>query len=412
MKLLTGAALTLVRSRREGRFESEPFISSELPAMKITGIEAHVVNMGRRGIPFVTVGTDEGITGIGEAYSCGPDLATVEVVRDFESWLLGRDPRDIEGLWQLMYAGTRFPGGMVVNAAISGIEHALWDISGKAAGLPVYRLLGGKAREKVKVYQSVGGSTPAELKDRAQELVERYGYKVLKMNPLPPDWQNLPWSHVLDGTAARVGAVREAVGPGVEIGLDPHAQLFEVTRAAQICRAVAPFRPMFVEEALRPENLDAWKSLKDQVDVPLATGEMLYTRHQFLPLLSRYVVDYIQPDVCVAGGLWEMKKIASLAETHYVSVAPHNPCGPLANAVNAHFALSTQNFEVLEYQPDDAGVRRQVLQEPLPLRDGYLHVPDTPGLGVELDMEFIRSSEAESWHRQFLRRSDGSLAYQ
>ena len=380
--------------------------------MKITGIEVHVVNMGHRNIPFVTVQTNEGISGVGEAYSCGPDLATVETVKDFEHWLLGRDPRDIEGLWQLMYAGTRFPGGMVVNAAISGIEHALWDIAGKSAGLPVYRLLGGKARDRVRVYQSVSGNTPAELAERAQQLISDFSYTVLKMNPLPNEWQEMPWNQVLDAAEARVGAVRQAVGLGVEIGLDPHARIFEVGRAAQLCAIVAPFRPMFVEEPLRPENLEAWSALKNQVCVPLATGEMLYTRHQFLPLLTQYVVDFIQPDICVAGGIWEMKKIAALAEAHYVSVVPHNPCGPVANAVNAHFALSTQNFEVLEYHPDTEGTRREILQEPVPLVDGFLEVPDVPGLGIELNWEFIAGQEYTPWHRHQPYRTDGSLAYQ
>ncbi len=380
--------------------------------MKITGIEVHVVNMGHRNIPFVTVQTNEGITGVGEAYSCGPDLATVEAVKDFERWLIGRDPRDIEGLWHLMYAGTRFPGGMVVNAAISGIEHALWDIAGKSAGLPVYRLLGGKARDRVRVYQSVAGNAPAELAECAQQLISDFGYTVLKMNPLPNEWQKMPWNQVLDGAEARVGAVRQAVGSGVDIGLDPHARLFEVGRAAQLCATVAPFRPMFVEEPLRPENLEAWSALKNQVRVPLATGEMLYTRHQFLPLLTQYAVDFIQPDICVAGGIWEMKKIAALAEAHYVSVVPHNPCGPVANAVNAHFALSTQNFEVLEYHPDKEGARREILQEPVPLVDGFLEVPDVPGLGIELNLDFITSQEYTPWRRHQPYRTDGSLAYQ
>ncbi len=380
--------------------------------MKITGIEVHIVNMGHRSIPFVTVQTDEGISGVGEAYSCGPDLATVKAIKDFEHWLIGRDPRDIEGLWHLMFAGTRFPGGMVVNAAISGIEHALWDIAGKSAGLPVYRLLGGKARNRVRVYQSVAGNTPTDLAAQAQGRVAEFGYTVLKMNPLPADAHEIAWNQVLDAAEARVGAVRDAVGPGVEIGLDPHARIFEVGRAAQLCAVVAPFRPMFVEEPLRPENLEAWAALKRQVSMPLATGEMLYTRHQFLSLLSQYAVDFIQPDVCVTGGIWEMKKIAALAEAHYVSVAPHNPCGPVANAVNAHFALSTQNFEVLEYHPDQEGVRGKILQEPIPLVDGFLEVPDTPGLGIELNMEFVTGQEYTPWHRQRLYRPDGSLAYQ
>lgn len=380
--------------------------------MKITGIAVHIVNMGHRNIPYVTVETDEGITGIGEAYSCGPDLATAKVIQDFGGWLCGHDPRDIEKLWHLMYAGSRFPGGMVLNAAISGIEHALWDIAGKAAGLPVYRLLGGRARDRIRVYQSVRGHTPAELGDNAVQLIETYGYTVLKMSPMPADWQQKPWGRVLRETEARVAAVRDAVGPDVEIGLDPHARIFEIGHAAQLCAVVAPFRPMFVEEPLRPENVEALGRLRQKADVPLATGEMLYTRHQFLPLLRQHAVDFIQPDICVTGGIWEMKKIAAMAEAHYVSVMPHNPCGPLANAVNVHFAASTQNFAVLEYHPDDTGIRRRILQEPISLQAGFLEIPDTPGWGVELNAGILESAPYVSWHRPHPWREDGALAYQ
>ncbi len=379
--------------------------------MKITKIDTHLVNMGNRNIPFVQVHTDEGIYGVGEAYSCGPDKATVEAIRDFEGWLIGYDPRDIEGLWQLMYAGSRFPGGMVLNAAISGIEHALWDIAGKAAGLPVYRLVGGKCRNKVRVYQSPGGSTPEELADNAIALIEQYGYTALKMGPLPPNWQVMPWNKALRETEARVRAVREAVGDDIDIGLDPHARLFETSRAQELCRVVAPYNPMFVEEPLRPENYDALAKLSQQVDVPLATGEMLYTRHEFRELLARNAVHIIQPDICVTGGLWEMKKIAAMADAHYVSVAPHNPCGPIATAVNVHFAVSTHNFLILEYRADE-GVRADIVDEPMKLVDGYLELPERPGLGIDLNYEALAKYPFAPWHRAFSWREDGSLAYQ
>lgn len=380
--------------------------------MKITKITTHLVNIRNRNWPFVKVETDEGIYGVGEAYSCGPDKATAEVVSDFEEWLVGKDPRDIESLWHLMYAGSRFPGGMILNAAISGIEHALWDIAGKAAGLPVYRLMGGKCRNKIRVYQSVRGNTPEEMADHARELIERYGYTALKMGPLPGGWQAMPWPKVMRETEARVNAVRDAVGDDVEIGLDPHARIFETARALELCRVVAPMNPMFVEEPLRPENYDALAKLSQQTDVLLATGEMLYTRHEFRELLKLQAVDIIQPDICVTGGLWEMKKIAAMAEAHYVSVAPHNPCGPIANAVNVHFAASTQNFIVLEYHPDDESPRRDIVDEPMKLVDGYLELPERPGLGIDLNWDLIEEYPFRSWHRAFTYQNDGALAYQ
>ena len=380
--------------------------------MKITKIDTLLVNVSNRNWPFVKVHTDEGIHGIGEAYSCGPDKATVEVVRDFEGWLIGRDPRDIEGLWNLMYAGSRFPGGSVVNAAISGIEHALWDIAGKAAGLPVYRLLGGKCRDRVRVYQSPHGNTPEALAENALALIDRYGYTALKLSPLPPDYQSLPWNAVIRGAVARVEAVRRAVGDDIDIGLDPHARIFEVGRALDLCTAVAPYRPMFVEEPLRPENYDALAKLAAHTDVPLATGEMLYTKYEFRDLMKTEAVDIVQPDVCLMGGLWEMKKVAAMAEAHYMSVAPHNPCGPVATAVNVHFAASTQNFIVLEYHPDDEGPRREIVDEPMRLVDGYLELPERPGLGLDLVEDACAKYPFRSWHRPFPLRPDGSLAFQ
>ena len=379
--------------------------------MKITRIDTHLTELASRSIPYVVVHTDEGIHGVGEPFSCGPDRATVAAIHDFEEWLIGRDPRDIEGLYHLMYVGGRFPGGSVVNAAISGIEHALWDIAGKAAGLPVYRLVGGKARDRVRVYQSVGGDTPEELAEDAQRLVQTYAYTALKMGPLPPAWQRMPWNQVLRETEGRVNAVRDAVGPDVDIGLDPHARILEIGRAAQLCDVVAPMRPFFVEEPLRPENYEALAKLSHKVNVPIATGEMLYSRHEFRELLSHHAVDIIQPDICITGGLWEMKKIAAMAEVHYASVAPHNPCGPVATAVNVHFSASTSNFEVLEYKADE-GRRADIVDEPVKLVDGYLELPQRPGLGIDLNLDALAAQPGRSWHRPFLLRPDGSLAYQ
>lgn len=380
--------------------------------MQITKIDTFLVNLGHRNIPFVKVHTDEGLYGIGEAYSCGPDRATVEVIHDFEEWLIGRDPRDIEGLWHLMYAGSRFPGGLVVNAAISGIEHALWDIAGKAANLPVYRLLGGKCRHKIRVYQSPRGNTPQELADHAVALIENYGYTALKLGPLPPGYQTMPWNAAVREAEARVEAVRMAVGDDIDIGLDPHARIFEPVRALELCQALKPYHPFFIEEPLRPENYEAMAKLSQHTDVPLATGEMLYTRYEFRDLISLQAVDIIQPDICLTGGLWEVKKIAAMAEASYISVAPHNPCGPVATAVNVHFAASTQNFLVLEYHPDDESPRRDLVDEPMKLVDGYLELPERPGLGLDLNEEALGRYPFRSWHRPFPFREDGSLAFQ
>ncbi|MBI1791906.1 MAG: galactonate dehydratase [Acidobacteria bacterium] len=381
------------------------------PALKITDIKTFLAGAGGRNLVFVKVETDQGIHGIGEAYSCGPDEATVKVIEDFKTWLVGQDPRNIEHLWAMMYNFTRFPGGLVVNAAISGIEHALWDISGKAAGLPVYMLLGGKCREKVRVYQSIGGSTPQQADESARRLIGKYGYTAVKMSPHPPKDNASPYNLVTRAAGDRVRAVREAVGPDVDIGVDIHARFFEVNRAIRVAKAIEPYNPMWLEEAIRCENEDVMAKLADHVNIPLASGECNYTRFEFQKIMATQALDIVQPDVCLCGGLLEMKKIAAMAQAQYVVVAPHNPMGPVATTVNVHFALSTPNFFILEYHPDDESPRKDFLKEPLMVKDGYIPAPTKPGLGIELNEEALPKYPPRRWHRGFDYRADGSVAY-
>ena len=388
--------------------------------MKIQFIEVYLIDLGHRNVPYVRVLTDEGVHGVGEAYSIGPDRATVAAIEDLAEWLIGRDPLAIEGLWQMMYAGSRFPGGSILNAAISGIEHALWDIKGKVLGVPVYELIGGRCRDRVRVYQSAGGDTPEALAESAQRLVRTYGYTALKMFPFDrrdePLWHDMGLATAMRGAEARIRAVREAVGDDVDIGLDAHAQIFQPSTALTLCQVLQPFRALFLEEPLRPENREALGHLRSESPIPIATGEMLYTKYEFRDLLANAAADIVQPDVCLMGGLWEMKKVAAMAEAAYVTVAPHNPCGPVATAVNTHFALSTHNFLILEYHPDDDPERAAIVDEPMRLVDGYLEAPTRPGLGLDLNVDVLKEKVAaegyKSWHRRFLWRADGGLGYQ
>lgn len=383
--------------------------------MKIVGVEVYLAELGERNMPLVRVVTDEGIHGVGEAFTVGPDLATVKTIEYFAEWLIGRDPMDIEGLWQLMYSGSRFPGGSVTLAAISGIEHALWDIKGKALRVPVYQLIGGKCRDKVRVYQGVGGDTPQKLAENAKRLVENYGYTGLKMSPHPHGERlghDLGLSAWFKGVEARMKAAREAVGDDVDIGLDAHAQVFEPFKALEMCYALQPYHPLFLEEPLRPENRNAFGYLRSKSPIPIATGESMYTKFEFRDLLANKGADIIQPDVTVVGGLWEMRKIAAMAEAEYVMVAPHNPCGPVANAVNFHFCMATHNFLILEYRPDDIPARTNLVDQPIPLVNGYLLPPERAGLGIDLNIEYCKRHVYKSWHRPFLWRMDGSLGYQ
>jgi galactonate dehydratase len=378
------------------------------PELKITDIQSFLVDAGGRNLCFVKVLTDAGIFGFGEAYSVGPDEATVATIKDFKGWLVGKDPRNVEYLWATMYNFTRFPGGAVINAAISGIEHALWDIAGKAAGLPVYMLLGGKCRDRVRVYQSAGGRTPAQLAENAKALIAKYGYTAIKMAPHPPGSQSMPYNAVTRAAGQRAEAVRSSVGPDVDLAFDAHATLFEPIRAAQMAEALKPAHPYFLEEPIRMENMDAMQNLKQRMQIPLATGECLYTKHDFRQLLSKQAADIVQPDVCLAGGILELKKIAAMAEAHYVVVAPHNPMGPLATMVNVHFAACTPNFLILEYHPDDESPRKDLIKDPILVKNGYLEIPNKPGWGYEVNEEAFRRYPPKPWHRGFAFRADGA----
>ena len=381
--------------------------------MKITRIETLLVHPDHRNLVFVKVHTDEGIVGIGEAYSAGPDRPPRPSSPDFEEWLIGRDPMEIERLWTLMYAGSRFPGGVVVNAAISGIEQALWDISGKALGVPVYKLLGGACRDRIRVYQSPHGRTPEELAANAVGLIERYGYTALKIGPQPAQLRR-PAAQRARPRGGRRGW-RRCARPSATTSTSASTRTpapSTSAEAAALAEAIKPYQPFFLEEPLRPENIDALAKLAAHVDIPLATGEMLYTKYQFRDLLVREAVSIIQPDICCAGGLLECKKIAAMAEAFYVNLAPHNPMGPVATAANVHLAATCPNFVILEYIPDDRSPRRDLVKEPMKLVDGYLELPTAPGLGIELNEDAFAHFPYRSWHRAFPLRPDGSLAYQ
>jgi galactonate dehydratase len=379
--------------------------------MKIINIQTLGVNLGDGNHVFVKVISDEHIYGLGEAYRVGPDLATVAVVDDFKSWLIGQDPFRIEHLWRLMYNGSRFPGGSVGHAALSGIEIALWDLKGRALGRPVYELIGGRCRDRVRVYRGIGGATPQALAEDARLAVDE-GFTAVKMAPQPPDSETAAWGQVLQGTSQRMEAVRKAVGEAVDIGLDPHARIFEPYKAREIAEAVRPYRPMFLEEPLRPENIAALGGLRREVGVPIATGEMLYTKYAFRDILAAGAADILQPDLLLCGGLLEAKKIAAMAEAHYVTVAPHNPLGPVSTAVAVQFAASTPNFLILEYQPDQRGPARELVRKPLAFEDGHVRIPDLPGLGIELNEAAFAGKPLKPWHRPFVIESDGNVGYQ
>ncbi len=359
---------------------------------------------------IVAIDTDEGITGWGECYNHGPDWALPPLLDYLYLQIEGYDPRRIEFLILKLLQQQRFPPGALGLAAISAIDHALWDISAKAVNLPVYMLLGGHARDRVRVYLGVyTAPDPKDARDQCLALEEKWGFTAFKMSPFRGDLHNRRWGEVVRESGKYFEGLREACPQHFEFAFDAHAKIFEPWQAVQLGNALAANDPMFFEEPLRPENVEAWGPFKAQLKCPLATGESLYSRFEFLRLLNVGGADIIQPDICAIGGLLEMRKIAAIAEAHYVTVAPHNPMGPLATAVNLHFCAAQPNFKILEYRLPE---RAPYVKDPYLPKDGHLELrPDRPGWGVEIDEDVLAKGEYVHWERKLPIRPDGSTGY-
>ncbi|MCS6849111.1 MAG: galactonate dehydratase [Anaerolineae bacterium] len=389
--------------------------------MKITAIKTCVVNAEMRNWVFVKVETDQpGLYGWGEASLEWKTRAVVGAIEDFAPMLIGEDPQRIEFLYQKMYRQSFWRVGVIGLSAISGIEQALWDIRGKEFGVPVYQLLGGRVRDKVRMYTHLGGgdmravyetqysADPKPFVDLALEVVAR-GYNAVKVLITPP-------TETLNSIAAyryaerMMAAVREAVGEGVDIMIDCHGR-HSVANAIEFCRVLAPYRPFFVEEPVPPENVDALAEVRRASPVPIATGERRVTRFEFRELFEKQACHVIQPDLCHCGGLWEAKKIAAMAEAYYIGVAPHNPLGPVANAAALHFALSTPNFLIQEDMLTDVPWRFDVVKHSLKTENGYWLPTDAPGLGIEVDEEAAKKHpfKQEVIHATTVRAHDGAI---
>lgn len=363
--------------------------------MKITAVKTVVVNAQMRNWVFVKVETDQpGLYGWGEASLEWKTRSVVGAVEDFAPFLIGEDPGRIEYLYQKMYRQSFFRVGAIGLSAISGIEQALWDILGKSLNKPVYQLLGGQVRDKVRMYTHLGGGDmkavyetqqQADAKkfvDLALEVVAR-GYTAVKVLITPPT-ESLNSIAAYQYAAKTMEALRLALGDGIDIMIDCHGR-HGVANAIEFCRVLAPYRPYFIEEPVPPENIDAMVEVRRASPVPIATGERLVTRYEFRQLFEKQACQVIQPDLCHCGGLWEAKKIAAMAETYYMGVAPHNPLGPVANAAALHFALSTPNFLIQEDMLTDVPWRWEVVQHALTTENGYWLPTSAPGLGIEVN---------------------------
>ncbi|MHB9034845.1 MAG: galactonate dehydratase [Anaerolineae bacterium] len=354
--------------------------------MHITDITTLPAFGGRQTWLFVQVHTDSGLVGIGEASLEGKELAVQAAVSELARFVIGRDPARIEQAWQIMYRHGFWRGGVVLNTALSGIEQALWDLAGKELGVPVYRLLGGACRERIPLYTHVGGASPEDLAANGRRLAAQ-GWKALKMGSL--GFEGYPTEGAcIRATAERAAALRDAVGPGVQLMMDCHGR-HTPAQAIRLARELEPCDLFFIEEPIPPDNVAEFARLRQAgLNVNIATGERLFTTWGFRELIEQQYADIVQPDVCHCGGILALLKIAALAEAWHIRVAPHNPNGPVATAASLQLAACLNGFTVLEFALNQPW-RDMVMMEPLKITDGCAELPSRPGLGVELNLEAI-----------------------
>ena len=376
--------------------------------MKITNIETHAVWGGHRNFLFVTVDTDEGVSGVGEAGLTGRELAVSGAVEHFKPLLIGQDPGRIEHLWQLLFRGGFFPAQRVLGAAISAIDIALWDIKGKALGVPIYDLLGGRVRDRVVCYpHNVGHGNEIEPLVESCRQTKEEGWKFVRWG-LPQNGEILEPRQSVAVALRQFEAVREAMGDEIEICFDVHTRL-DLPDALRLCREAERFNPFFIEDPLRSENPDSFKTLRPRTGVPLAAGEHFSSKWEFRQLIEEEWIDYARVDLCLIGGFTEARKVAGWCETHYIKMAVHNPLGPVSSAACLQFNLATSNFGVQEQPRRTNTVLTDVVPVQPDWEDGYLLPPTRPGLGIEFDREAAKAYPFRQTELTHLRRLDGSF---
>ncbi len=364
---------------------------------------------------FLKIETDEGITGWGEPVVEGRAHSVAAAVDELSDYLVGRDPRNVEDLWTVMYRGGFYRGGPILMSAIAGIDQALWDIKGKALGVSVSELLGGRVRERIRVYSWIGGDRPADTASAARDAVAR-GFSAVKMNA-SEELQFVDSHAKVDAVLANMAAVRDAVGKNIGIGVDFHGRVHK-PMAKILIKELEPYRPMFIEEPVLSDNYEALKELAPLSCAPIALGERLYSRWDFKRILAEGYVDIIQPDTSHAGGITETRKIASMAEAYDVALALHCPLGPIALAAclqldgvcyNAFIQEQSlgihynQGNDLLDYIGN-----REVFE----YEDGFVAIPNGPGLGIEINEDYVleQARIGHRWRNPIWRHADGSVA--
>lgn len=370
--------------------------------MKITKLETLFVKP--RWL-FLKMHTDEGLMGLGEPILEGRSQTVAAAVQEIGRLLIGQDPRLIEHNWQSVYRWQFYRGGPILTSALSGIEQAMWDIVGKWLGQPVYRLLGGPTRQKIRLYRHCGLPVLDGQADSVRAALDE-GFTALKTG-LP----RRPVPHVatlayVQEAERRFAAMREAAGPDVDIAVDFHGMVSPAT-AVRLARALEPYYPMFIEEPVLPGNADELARVARSTSVPIATGERLFTKWGFREVIEKQAAAILQPDLSHAGGISEVKKIAAMAECYYSSIAPHCPLGPIALAACIQLDACIPNFLIQEFVSLGEGY----LKEPFRVVEGYVPLPEKPGLGVELDEEALADKLYDgSWEHALSVHDDGSVA--
>ena len=380
--------------------------------LTITAIKPYPVWIGTRNQLVVKVETNEGIYGWGESGLSGRELAVVGALQHYAQFLVGRDAFNIGALWQETYRSQYFEGGRVLQAAISAIDIALHDIKGKALGVPVYELLGGKQRNLIPTFASTSAQPGEEMLDQARALMDG-GWTTIRF--FPHDHRvkdNVFEPRVSIGQTARwMVKAREALGDDVVLGIDYHHRL-NVAESASFCQKMPSGTLDFLEEPIRDETPEAYESLRTMTDVPFAIGEEFASKWQFLPYIERGITNYARIDVCNVGGLTESMKVAAMAEAHYIDLMPHNPLGPVCTAATMHMAAAVPNFAWLEVRvsPTEQGQFSDPDLFPVgPVQDGpRLIVSDAPGLGIEVNEALVAKQSFKFWEAPHLHRRDGS----
>ena len=378
--------------------------------MKITSLETYLVPP--RWV-FLRIDTDEGITGWGEPVVEGRAETVRSAVAELADMLIGEDPLRIEDHWQRLTKSGFYRGGPILSSAVAGIDQALWDIAGKALGVPVYQLLGGPVRERVRMYAWIGGDEPGEVADLAREQIEA-GFTAVKMNGAGR-MGAIETAARTNEVVDRLAAVREAIGPDRDVVVDFHGRM-STAMSRRLLPLLEPFLPLFVEEPVLPEHSRDLRSLVECSAVPLATGERLYSRWDFRDVLSTGIA-VAQPDVSHAGGISEIRRIAAMAETYDVSLAPHCPLGPIALAASLQVAFATPNLLIQEQSVgihyNQGNELLDYLVDPTPMHfdHGYASLPNAPGLGIEIDKRQVERAAAmgHRWRNPVWRDADGAL---